>query len=299
MNILLTGATGFVGSELAQQLAKRHRLTILSRNPAAAEQKLALAQTRYIDSLQTPGLLEEIDAIINLAGEPIVAKRWSDEQKQRICHSRWDITEQLATLVRNSQKKPQVFLSASAVGFYGRQGPEPIDENATPHDEFSHKVCAQWEQKALAVADLTRVCIFRIGIVLGKDGGALAKMLPAFKLGLGGPIGHGRQGMSWIMREDLLRLIEFLLENEACRGIYNATAPQPVSNRDFSKALGKALHRPACLPAPALALQLAMGEMSTLLTEGQFVLPVHAQADGFEFNYPEINHAMRTLFDKD
>ncbi|MGL5392812.1 MAG: TIGR01777 family oxidoreductase, partial [Shewanella sp.] len=237
--------------------------------------------------------LNHIDAIVNLAGEPIVAKRWSKQQKQLICDSRWNITARLSQLISQSDNPPKVMVSASAIGFYGRQGELLLDEDAPPHREFSHEICQTWEQLALkAASDNTRVCIIRIGIVLGKGGGALGKMLPPFKLGLGGPIGHGRQGMSWIHVEDLLSLIDFLLTHNTCQGIFNATAPNPVSNADFSQCLGKALHRPACIPTPALLLRLAMGEMADLLTEGQFVIPKRALEAGFGFKFPHLPAAL-------
>ncbi|KFZ38743.1 epimerase [Shewanella mangrovi] len=297
MKILLTGATGLVGSALVTLLAPEHELMIVSRDPSRARQQLG-HEHQYLASLDQLHNLNEVDAVINLAGEPIVAKRWSEAQKQKICHSRWDITEKLSSLIAASSTPPHTFLSASAVGYYGRQSSNPIDEQGVPHDEFSHQICKVWEEKALAVADKTRVCIFRIGIVLAAHGGALAKMLPAFKLGLGGPISDGQQGMSWIHLQDLLRLLNFLLTHAECRGIYNATAPNPVSNAIFTKALAHALHRPACLPAPAFALKVALGEMAELLTEGQFVLPKHAQSDGFEFRFTDINDAMDDLFNR-
>ncbi|MGL4612348.1 MAG: TIGR01777 family oxidoreductase [Shewanella sp.] len=291
MKILITGASGFIGSQLVARLAPEHQLTILSRHPQASRQLLG-TEHQYLASLNEIDDLNHIDAIVNLAGEPIVAKRWSKQQKQVICDSRWNITARLSQLISQSQHPPRVLVSASAIGFYGRQGEQRLDEDATPHVEFSHEICHTWEQLALAAASTnTRVCIIRIGIVLGQ-GGALAKMLPPFKLGLGGPIGHGRQGMSWIHVEDLLGLIDFLLRHDTCQGIFNATAPNPVSNAEFSQALGKALHRPACLPMPALLLRLAMGEMSELLTEGQFVIPKRALAAGFNFKYPQLQAAL-------
>lgn len=296
MKILITGATGFVGSTLVSLLEIDHELLIVSRNPANARQQLG-SQHQYLASLEQLHHLDDIDAVINLAGEPIVAKRWSDKQKDKICHSRWDITDKLAELINASTNPPHTLLSASAIGYYGRQGDARLSEDAVPHDEFSHYICQQWEQKALAAkSERTRVCIFRIGVVLAAHGGALAKMLPAFKLGLGGPIGDGNQGMSWIHLRDLVGMILFLLNNHECHGIYNATAPLPVSNRDFSKSLGKALHRPACLPAPAFALKMALGEMADLLVEGQYIVPKHALDDGYRFQFANIDDAFADLF---
>ena len=294
MNILITGATGFVGKHLVAKLSL-HRLTILSRNIDNAVKSLG-KQHVYIEDLTQLSNLNEFDAVINLAGEPIVAKRWSKKQKQSICDSRWNITQQLSQLIKSSQTPPTTFISASAIGFYGRQGNEPVDENSPFHDEFSHDICHKWEQLALdAQSPRTRVCIPRIGIVLGKNGGALAKMLPPFKLGLGGPIGKGKQGMSWVHQDDLIALIIWMLNTPSAQGIYNATAPNPVSNAVFSQALGKGLNRPARIITPPLALRLAMGEMSELLTEGQFVLPTRALEQGFTFQFTNVDEALKSV----
>lgn len=294
MNILITGATGFVGKHLVAKLTE-HQLTVLSRNINHAAKVLGTHHT-FIEDISQLSHLDNFDAVINLAGEPIVAKRWTKNQKIRICHSRWDITQKLSQLIASSQHPPTTFISASAIGYYGRQGLDPVDEHSQFHDEFSHQICQKWEQLALkADSSTTRVCIPRIGIVLGKNGGALSKMLPPFKLGLGGPIGKGKQGMSWIHQDDLVALIMWMLTTPTTRGIYNATAPNPVSNAEFSSALGKALNRPAKIIAPPLALRLAMGEMSELLTEGQYVLPTRALSEGFRFKFTDVNSALAAI----
>ncbi|MGI2260347.1 TIGR01777 family oxidoreductase [Shewanella sp. GXUN23E] len=296
MNILITGATGFIGQALVSRLAGQHNLLLLTRDPLKAARLLPDPNCRFIDNLDSLSTLNDTDAIINLAGEPIIGKRWNPQQKQRLCHSRWDITETLAALIRRSETPPQVFISASAVGFYGTWNTESLTESSTPKADFAHAICARWESLALgAASEHTRVCIARIGIVLGKQGGALAKMLPAFKLGLGGPIGHGQQGMSWIHLDDLLSLLEFMLNSPTAKGIYNAVAPNPVSNREFAITLGKALHRPAVLPAPAWMLSVLLGEQAMLLTQGQYVLPTRAIEAGFNFRYPQLSQALAAI----
>ncbi|AZG72777.1 TIGR01777 family oxidoreductase [Shewanella livingstonensis] len=294
MKILITGATGFVGKQLVKSLGD-HQLIILTRNMGNGKNSLG-SHHQYWETLADKSDLNDIDAVINLAGEPIVSKRWSNKQKKLICDSRWDITAALTQLIGKSTTPPHTFISASAIGYYGRQNQTPVDEASGFHAEFSHDICQEWENRALqAQSQQTRVCITRIGIVLGKNGGALAKMLPPFKLGLGGPIGNGEQGMSWVHIDDLIKLFCYLLNNSSLQGIYNATAPQPVSNAVFAKALGSALNRPAKITTPPLALRLAMGEMSELLTTGQFVLPKRALAAGFEFQYSDINNALQQV----
>ncbi|MBT1445732.1 TIGR01777 family oxidoreductase [Shewanella sp. JM162201] len=298
MKILLTGATGFIGRQLVASLGGQ-QLTIISRDCGAAAELLG-DEHSYLKSLDKLDNLNGFDAVINLAGEPIVGKRWSDEQKKILCHSRWDITSLLSALIQQSDNPPAVFISGSAVGFYGAQGSDRLTEDATlsaaQRSEFTHKLCAKWEQLALdAGSDQTRVCVLRTGIVLGKQGGALAKMLPPFKLGLGGPIGSGHQGMSWIHMDDMVGLIRFLLGNHDCRGVFNAVAPNPVSSAVFAHSLGEVLHRPAVLPAPAFAMKLMLGEASTLLLDGQFVLPDHAVRMGFGFRFPNLRQALENL----
>ncbi|MCL1075055.1 TIGR01777 family oxidoreductase [Shewanella dokdonensis] len=296
MKILITGATGLVGTALVASLEPEHQLLIISRNPLLARQKLGLHH-EYLPSLDGLQDLNGIDAVINLAGEPIVGKRWSELQKQRICRSRWDITSRLSSLIKASSQPPRCFISGSAIGYYGSQDDTLLDEDATPQEEFSHYICAEWERRALvAQSSATRVCIVRTGIVLAAKGGALAKMLPAFRVGLGGPIADGQQGMSWIHLVDLIELLLFLLNHPQTQGIYNATAPYPVSNAEFARALGRALQRPAVLPVPAFVLKLLFGEMAELLIKGQYVIPTKAMNEGFHFQFPKLEQALADLF---
>jgi uncharacterized protein len=296
---LITGGSGFIGRRLVPRLARTCEVVILSRDPRRAAQQLG-SNYRYLGSLDELDSLNGFDTVFNLAGEPIIGKRWSDTQKQRICNSRWGITAKLTELIKASARPPRLLVSASAVGYYGGQGPQMLDETSLCHQEFSHQVCQQWEQLALVAASTkTRVCVLRFGMVLGRDGGALSKMLLPFKLGLGGPIGDGRQGSSWIHMDDLQAIFDFVMGHDSCQGIYNATAPNPVSNAEFSRALAKAIHRPCLLTMPKFALRLLMGEMATLVTEGQFVVPKRLQEEGFQFHYPTLTAALANLFDEE
>ncbi|MGS0691894.1 TIGR01777 family oxidoreductase [Shewanella sp. 30m-9] len=299
MNILMTGASGFIGTQLVNAIDPQHQLTILSRDPQRSAIKLG-AKHHYIISLDELNNLDQFDAVINLAGEPIAAKRWSGLQKLAICNSRWPLTEQLTSLIAKSTTPPHTFISASAVGYYGNQGQHAVDENyqtsSTNLAEFTHQVCQRWEEGALtADSEQTRVCIVRIGLVLGSAGGALAKMLPAFKLGLGGPIADGEQGMSWIHQSDLIQLFLHLLNSPDCKGVYNGSSPNPVSNKYFTRTLASVLQRPAFIPVPAFALRFALGEMSCLLIEGQYVTPKRTLASGFQFEYPELELALKQV----
>ena len=298
MKILITGATGFIGQSLVNLLRTDHELLLVSRRPTLAVKQLAVDNSKVIQ-LEQLNSLDGVDAIINLAGESLAAKRWSVEQKRRISESRWLITEALLTKLKNSVPAPRIWINASAIGFYGAQGSEPIDERFTPsHHDFPHRVCAHWEELAQqATAFGCRVCIMRIGLVLGTQGGALAKMLPAYWSGLGGPLGSGKQMVSWITRTDLVYALRFVLENSQCHGIYNATAPEAVSNADFSKTLAKTLHRPHFLQTPAWALKLLLGEMADLLLNGQNVQPTRLLNAGFQFRYPTLPEALQHIFE--
>ncbi|NRQ41992.1 TIGR01777 family protein [Rheinheimera sp. YQF-2] len=295
MKILLTGGTGLIGSALVNQWHDRHELIVLSRSAAKV-------QSQFSERAQAVTSLSEVDfntldAVVNLAGEPIVGKRWSDAQKQVLCDSRWHITQQLVEAIKAAQTPPKVLLSGSAIGIYGRQQSQLINEDFSHfHAEFSQHLCQHWEELALAAAGpSTRVCLLRTGIVLANNGGALQKMLPPFKAGLGGRIGSGQQFMSWIHINDMLRLTDFLLQHPTLHGAFNATAPQPVTNAQFSQTLAKVLHRPALLPMPAFVLRLMFGEMADLLLTGQRVIPANLIKAGFEFQFSELEPALRAL----
>ncbi|MDP2715882.1 TIGR01777 family oxidoreductase [Rheinheimera sp.] len=295
MKILLTGGTGLIGSALVNQWHNSHELIVLSRS-AAKVKALFSERVQAVTALSDVDF-NTVDAVVNLAGEPIVGKRWSEAQKLHLCHSRWDITEQLVNAIKAAQTPPKVLLSGSAIGIYGRQQSQLISEDFNHfHAEFSQQLCQRWEELALAASSpATRVCVLRTGIVLANNGGALQKMLPPFKAGLGGRIGTGEQFMSWVHINDMLRLIDFLLQHPTLNGAFNATAPQPVTNAEFSQTLAAVLRRPALLPMPAFVLRLLFGEMADLLLTGQRVIPTNLLKAGFEFQFNTLQPALEAL----
>lgn len=300
MRILITGGTGLIGRAFIKRYSNEHEFVVVSRS---ANKVMQLFPTEVNNgsvahmAIADLASLTNIDAVINLAGEPIADKRWSNAQKQKITSSRWEITRALVDWIKHSDSPPKVMLSGSAIGYYGRQNNQPVAEDFTDiHHEFSHEICAQWEAIAQEVAELTRLCIMRTGVVLSADGGAVSKMLTPFKLGLGGPVSSGEQGFSWIHIDDMVAGIAFLLENPDAKGIYNFTAPTPVSNKVFSKSLAKTLGRPCVFTVPKITLRLMLGEGADLLLTGQFVVPNRLQADGFEFTYKDVDSALGSLF---
>ncbi|WP_061013639.1 TIGR01777 family oxidoreductase [Photobacterium leiognathi] len=300
MKILMTGATGFIGRALLPHFNHDH-VTVLTRNPTRAYHLLG-HHINAVDSLESFDNFNEFDAIINLAGEPIMNKRWSEKQKQKICQSRWDITKQLVDKINASTNPPHTFISGSAVGIYGDNQDKTIDES-TPLDindnDFAQNVCHRWEQIALeAKSEQTRVCLIRTGIVLGKQGGALARMLLPYQLGLGGKIGDGKQYFPWIHMQDMIKGIIFLLNHPEAQGVFNFTAPTPVTNSVFSQTLAATLKRPHFLFTPAWVLKLGLGESAQLLLDSQRALPNKLQQEGFNFSFPCIEQALKqTLCD--
>jgi uncharacterized protein (TIGR01777 family) len=295
MKILITGGSGLIGSNIIPIL-RPCDVSVYTRNVAMAEQILG-HNIHFLSTLTHLTNLDDFDVVINLAGEPIVAKKWTDEQKKKIEHSRWSITENIVALINAGKNPPELLISGSAIGFYGRQQDQIIDEDfASPNDEFSHQLCERWEFLAKqAESDKTRVCIPRTGVVITRRGGALQKMLLPFKLGLGGPIGNGQQYMSWIHLEDMLRGIAHLINNESCEGTYNFTAPNPVTNSEFSRELASALSRPCLFKVPEFMLRMMMGEMADLVIYGQRVVPKRLQESGYEFIYQDISQAFDCL----
>ncbi len=293
MEILITGGTGFIGRALIPRLqGKGHRVTILTRRP----DKINEPNIRALGNPEEIGENDRIDAVINLAGAPIV-KRWTNAYKRTLIDSRVGTTEKIITLMARLRRKPAVLISASAIGYYGVHDATPLDETAQPHPEFTHTLCARWETAALrAQNENVRTCIARLGVVLGNNGGALKRMLPAFRLNLGGRLGDGRQMFSWIHIDDVVSAFDFLLRDDRLSGAFNLTAPSPVTNEELTEALGRALHRATWIPMPRLAVKSLFGEMGeTLLLKGQNVIPQRLRQAGFEFSYPTLDKALHAL----
>lgn len=288
--------SGLVGKQVARRLAGRHELLRLVRRASA---KPAEATVEFVWDAAGPGawapVLETCDAVLNLAGEPIAA-RWTADKKKKIRDSRVHSTRALVQAISALRRRPRVLVNASAVGFYGNRGDELLTETSGPGSGFLTDTCQAWEAEALRAEALgVRVVLLRTGIVLSREGGALAKMLPPFRFGLGGPLGSGRQWMSWIHVDDEARAVVHALENEAVRGAVNLTAPEPARMGEFALSLGAALHRPAVLAAPGFVLKAVLGEMSVLLLEGQRVLPQALEASGFTFEHPALPEALKHL----
>jgi len=277
MNVAITGASGFIGRAVAENLRDSGHIVRAVSLRGGLE----------------PGALAGVNAVVHLAGEP-VAQRWTAAARDRILRSRVEGTRALVAAMRG--QPPQVLISASAVGYYGSRGDEVLTESAPPADDFLGRVAAAWEEAAQAAESLgVRVARLRIGVVLGPGGGALARMLPPFRLGVGGRLGSGHQWMSWIHIDDLIALIAFLMKESTVRGAFNATSPFPVTNREFTRALAEAVHRPAILPVPAFALRWMFGEMSEVLLASQRAFPDAAQRAGFVFEHPDIYAVLAKL----
>ena len=302
MRIVIAGGSGFLGSALAAHLAAgNHQVVILTRQPRSVDPGHPRTTFEHWSpdghSGSWANALDNADAVVNLAGESIAAKRWSTAQKQRIRDSRLLATRSLTAAMREISKPPRVFISGSAVGYYGDRGDETLTEASAPGTDFLAGVCKDWEAAASAIGDRSRVVLIRTGIVLDRKGGALPKMLPPFYLFAGGPIGSGRQYMPWIHRDDWVRLVAWSATNDSPRGALNATGPKPITNKEFSTALGQALRRPSVMPAPPFALRIALGEMAdALLLSSQRALPVRATDLGFTFRFSNIDDALADIF---
>lgn len=297
MNVTLTGATGFIGQRLVRRLlAESHAVHILSRRPRSAFGPEVRCSAWDPNREDPPAeSLSDADAVIHLAGEP-VAQRWTAAARKRILNSRVQGTNRLVAALAALPERPRVLISASAIGFYGSRGDEVITESSSPGRGFLPEVSVKWEECAKAAEPLgIRVVTVRIGVVLGKEGGALARMLPAFRFGLGGRLGSGKQWMSWIHVDDLANLMLFCMTHNDVWGAVNATAPNPVTNAEFTATLASVLHRPALFPAPALAVRTLFGEMAEIVLEGQRVMPEAALAAGFVFRHPHLKSALQDV----
>lgn len=291
-HVLLTGGTGFVGHRLQSGLvASGHTISVLTRHPE--RHRTARSGVNY---LPWPPDLSRQQAVVHLAGEPLFARRWNAAVKHEIRQSRVETTRALVEAMAASAQRPEVLVCASAVGWYGDRGDEELDERSGPGQGFLAEVCQAWEAEAVRAEALgVRVVRLRIGVVLGPGGGALERMLLPFKLGVGGPTGSGAQWFSWIHARDLVDLIVRAVDDPALSGALNGVAPEPVTNRDFARALGRALHRPAFLPTPAFALRVALGEVTDVLLESQRCMPRAALEAGFAFRFPALGPALADI----
>lgn len=304
MKVLVTGATGLIGQKLCTLLSEEgHRVVALSRSPGKTA-GLAADEVHNWEPQSGPPpskAIEGVDVVINLAGEPIADGRWTDAQKKRIRDSRVSSTRNLVLGLRAADSKPSALISGSAVGFYGDRGDEQLEESAPMGRGFMSELCRDWENEAAAANDLgIRVVQVRTGVVLSTHGGALKKMLPPFKLGLGGPLGSGRQWFPWIHISDIVGIFRHAIITSSMKGPVNGVARGAVTNAEFTKQLGRALHRPAFLPVPEMALRALMGEMADVLFHSQRVVPKAVLEAGYEFRYPLLEPALADLFgDKD
>ena len=298
MNILITGGTGLIGRALCPALlAEGHSLTVFSRHPESVVSKCG-AGVQALASLNDWRPDMHFDAVINLAGEPIVDAAWTERRKQVLRDSRITLTRQLVERIAQAEHKPAVLLSGSAIGYYGGRGNQEMVETSGPGDDFPAQLCIDWEAAALEAEKYgVRVCLLRTGLILSRDGGLLARMLMPFRLGLGARLGDGKQWMSWIHIDDYVQYLLRLLKDEQLSGPFDMTSPQPVTNAEFTRILAMVLHRPAVFVAPVTMLKLAMGERAALVLEGQRVLPARLEAKGVQCGHPELESALRAILD--
>lgn len=295
VTIVIAGGSGFLGRKLAARFEREgHRTITLSRRPTGGENQIAWQPDGSPGAL--PRHLEGVDAIINLAGENLADARWSTARKSALRNSRILSTRTLVRAVSECARPPKVFVSGSAIGYYGPRGDETVTESAPPGTDFLARICVEWELEARMVeSPSTRLAIVRTGIALDRDGGALAKMLLPFRLGLGATLGTGDQYMPWIHADDWTGIVSWLVQNDRATGPFNATAPAPVTNRTFTRTLGRVLRRPAVLHAPAFLLRAAMGEMASMILTGQRLLPACAEQLGFRFTHRALEPALESL----
>ena len=292
MKVLITGSTGLLGTELQRSFTEKgYDLLLASRKEPKDEHHI---QWSIEDGFTDPDKLEGVDVVVHLAGENVSGLRWTDEKKKAIRDSRVLGTRNVVDAISKLKNKPKVFVASSAIGFYGERGEEEVTESSAAGDNFLAGVCKEWEAESRRAEDAgIRTVLLRTGIVLSKDGGALATMLTPFKLGVGGVVGSGKQWMSWISLEDEIAVINYVIENENIRGAVNAVSPNPVTNHDFTKTLGEVLYRPTFLPLPEFAVSMIFGEMGdALLLASTKVMPKRLEDAGFEFKYPNLKEAI-------
>ncbi|MBO6574360.1 MAG: TIGR01777 family oxidoreductase [Rhodothermales bacterium] len=304
MNIFVTGATGFIGRALVLRLRRDgHDVTAMTRNPERARSLLG-QEAVYVDADASAealhAALERADAVVNLAGEPILGSRWDEDKKKRLWSSRVDLTRSLVEAMGRCATPPRTLVSGSAVGFYGNRGDVELSESADPGDGFLAELCKAWEAEALKAEDHgARVVVLRTGVVLGRAGGALEPMLPPFQFGVGGPVGPGTQYVPWIHLDDLLEMIVSALQVESWSGPINGSGPTPVTFRELASELGRVLNRPAFLPVPTVALKVIFGQAASVLVDSQRAIPQRAAALGFEFRYPTLREALADILNND
>jgi uncharacterized protein (TIGR01777 family) len=296
MKICITGGTGFIGTALCNRfLREGNSVSVLTRDRRRAARKLG-RKLGAVESLEELTAESAPEVIVNLAGRSLGRGRWTPTLKQQFITSRVETTARIVRYLSQAEVKPRILISGSAVGYYGARRNEVLDEFSSPGNEFQADLCKAWEEEALKAEDHgTRVCLLRTGIVLGSEGGALTSMLPSFKLGLGGSLGDGRQWMSWIHMDDLIGIILHLMLHETLAGPFNATAPNPVTNREFAETLGKAMGRPTFMRLPAWLVRAAIGEMAHMLVTGQKVIPVRLLESGYEFKFPDVGTALEDI----
>lgn len=294
MKILITGGTGFIGWNLKKDLdLSGHDLFILTRTKRESTKDTKYITWHWKNPTDITYLINEVDIVINLAGESISDNKWTKEQKETLRKSRIETTRLIVEAINNSSKKPKKLISASAVGIYGDRRDEIITEGSSLGNDFLANLCRDWEAEAGKAN--TNIVILRKGIVIGASGGALKKFLPPFKMFIGGSLGSGKQWMPWIHIDDVIGLIKFAIENDKVTGVLNATGPKPVTNKEFSNILGKVLHRPSFMPIPGFTLRIAFGEMADMLLSGQRAIPQKALGLGYEFKYKNLEDALRSI----
>lgn len=298
MRIIIAGGSGFLGRALHAKLDRDgHSVRVLTRRPRSGHpHEVGWTPDGRVGSWA--GALEGADAIVNLAGEGIADGRWTAARKEALASSRLLSTRSLVAAITRQGNPPKVFVNASGIGYYGDRGDEIVTESTPPGSDFLANLCVAWEREAEQASVVTRVAIVRSGLALHPEGGALGKMLLPFKLGIGGRLGSGRQFMPWIHLADWVGLVGWLLETTEARGAFNAVAPTPVTNAEFTRALGRVLHRPTLIPVPAFALNLIVGELAESLLTGQRAIPARAQEMGVQFRFPDVGRALRDLFDR-